>query len=149
MNYSEILNQNLSGPLGLPRDAVDFLLGVWNLTQVFDDAADGDPINRGELDKAIWFSLVGMTINPFFSAHHMALTPVMATQVLKWQTSDFVERIGLADARSYMWRAGFYDLVLSVVCLCKGPDAAQALGPAILSMYAEPLTDYVGEFANA
>lgn len=149
MTYSDILTQNLTGPLGLPKDAADFLLGVWGLTQVFDDAADGDSVARPDLDKAVWFALVGMAINPFYTANAQALTPVMATQVLKWQASDFAERNGAADARSFMWRAGYYDLVLAVTCICHGPERAQELAPQIMAMYGETFADYAKEFAHA
>lgn len=149
MTYTDTLTQNLTGPLGLPLPAVDFLMGVWGLSQVFDDMADGDGVERADLDKAAWFALVGMTINPFFAVNHMALTPVMATQVLKWQASDFAERAGAADIRSFMWRAGFYDLVLAVTCLCHGPERAQELAPQIMAMYGENIADYFMEFPHA
>jgi hypothetical protein len=149
VTYTEILMQNLKGPLGLPADAADFLLGVWGLTQVFDDAADGGGIDRPDLDKAVWFALVGMAINPFYTSNMQALTPVMATQVLKWQASDFAERGGNADAKSYAWRAGFYDLVLAVACICHGPEVATKLAPSIMAMYGETFAEYMREFSHA
>ena len=148
VDYSEILKSNLS-TLGLSADAVDFLLGIWNLAQVFDDMADGDAIARPDLDRAIWFSAVGMATNPFFASHSQSITPILAAMVLKWQASDAAERDGLADARSYAWRAGYYDLVLIVACLSHGPEAAQQMGPKIMQMYRETFTDYMEEFTHA
>ena len=148
VDYSEILKTNLS-TLSLSGDAVDFLLGIWNLAQVFDDVADGDLVARPDLDRAIWFSGVGMVTNPFFAAHSQSITPVIAAMILKWQASDAAERSGLADVRSYVWRAGYYDLVLIVACLCHGPEVAQQMGPKIMRMYGETFQGYMEEFTHA
>ena len=69
----------------------------------------------------------------------------MAVQLLKWQASDKAERDGRADAKSFMWRAGYYDLVLFVNLLCNGPSAP--IAP--LSLYGETLADYLKEFPHA
>jgi len=148
VDYSETLKSNLTA-IGLPDSAVSFLLGVWNLTQVFDDAADGGTIARHDLDRAIWFAFVGMATNAFYASHSQSITPILAAAVLKWQAADAVERAGKADARSFIWRAGFYDLILIVACLCHGEEATQSMGATIMGMYGETLPEYLEEFANA
>ena len=62
-----------------------------------------------------------MPQNPFFARHAGTLLPVLSTMVLKWQASDRVEREGNADARSFTWRAGYYELVLIAVESDPGP----------------------------
>ena len=84
--------------------------------------------------------------NAWFLAHAGALLPAVAQMVLKWQASDTVERAGNADARSFVWRAGYYDVVLMAVLLAHGPDAAQRAAHAVLSLYGERLEDYLAEF---
>lgn len=143
------LHQHFSETLGLPVEASQFLLDIWAAIQLFDDVADGDEIARADLDRVIWSLLVGLHGNPFFEAKRHALLPVLATMVLKWQASDMVERAGQADARSYVWRAGYYDLILIVVQLCHGVDAATKLAPIVMQMYGETLADYLKEFPNA
>ena len=143
------LYQNFDKALGLPEDAIQFLLDIWAAIQLFDDVADADDISRVDLDRVIWSLLVGIHANLFFEAKKHALLPVLATAILKWQASDAVERSGKADARSYVWRAGFYDLVLIVVQLCHGVDVATKLSPVVMNMYGENLEDYIKEFDNA
>jgi len=145
VTHTEIIAQNLS-KLNLPQEAVQFLLGLWGVSHVFDDMADGDQPDRGELDRALWFVLVGMPLNGFYRDNQAGLLPVVATAVLKWQASDKAERDGKADERSFGWRAGFYDVVLTVVCLVHGPDVATANAAMILGMYGEAYSDYIGEF---
>lgn len=131
--------------MGFPQGAIDFVVDMWRVTQFFDDVADGDKVDRPDLDAALWACLVGLPDNPFFIAHRTALVPVIACQIVKWQASDKAERDGQADARSYMWRAGFYDLLASVALICLGVDAAKIA----LSMYGETLDEYLKEFSHA
>lgn len=145
MTPEYILTQSFD-TLGFPPDASKWLLDVWRAIQVYDDVADGDPVAREELDRTIWASLVGLQVNPFHMQHGASLIPVLALQILKWQASDVIERRGEADARSYMWRAGYYDLVLLVALMIHGPEKAALLGPVILQMYGEAFDDYLEEF---
>lgn len=146
MTPEQILSQSFE-TLGLPPDAAKWLLDVWRAIQVYDDVADGDTVARDDLDRTIWASLVGLQINPFHMQNAASLVPVLALQILKWQASDVIERRGDADARSYMWRAGYYDLVLLVALMIHGPEKATALGPIIMQMYGETFEDYMKEFA--
>jgi hypothetical protein len=132
--------------LGLPPDAADWLLSVWVVTQVFDDVADGHNVERKALHDAIWNSLVKMPLNPFYQANSGTLLPIMANSILKWVASDDAERAGKADEKSFVWRAAFYDIVLLVVLLTQGKDAALAKAATVMSLYGETFADYRKEF---
>lgn len=73
----------------------------------------------------------------------------MAVNILKWQASDRAEREGHADAMSFVWRAGFYDIVLMVVQLCHGRQVAQSCAHHVMGLYGEKLDDYLKEFNHA
>lgn len=135
--------------LGLPPDAVEWLVMLWDCIQVFDDVADGDPVKRGDLDTVIMNSLVLMPGNPFFRANSSHLTPVMMTAILKWKASDNAERDGKADARSFVWRASYYDVVLMVVALCHGSQAAMDAADSVMLLYGETFAEYLKEFEHA
>lgn len=135
--------------LGLPADAVDWLLDVWAVFQVFDDVADGDNVERKALHDAIWGSLVKMPSNPFYLANSGALIPIMASAILKWVASDEAERAGKADEKSFVWRASYYDIVLLVVLLSQGKDAALAKAATVMALYGEDFGAYKKEFPNA
>lgn len=133
--------------LDLPPEAASWLLDVWQMIQALDDVADGDAIERPRLDNAIWASLVTMPANPFYLANAQALQAGLALLVLKWQASDDAEREDLADARSFMWRAGYYDLVLLVVLLTKGHAGAMKNAMKVMHLYGETLHEYLKEFS--
>jgi hypothetical protein len=149
MGSSEWLKENLQRVLALPAPATEWLLMLWGAIQVFDDVADGDPVEREDLNAAIWNTLVGMNQNSFWAANSITLAPVVATMILKWQGSDQAERTGKADARSYVWRAGYYDVVMMVVALCHGTKYATDNAHLVMALYGETLEDYMKEFSHA
>lgn len=135
--------------LELPQTAIDWLLSLWHVTQVFDDFADGDSVTPESLDAALWMALVSMPCNPFFSEHRATLTPLIATSILKWRASDRVEKMGQQDARSFVWRAGFYDIVLMCFQIVKGPAVSIKLAHEVLGLYGEDFAKYLKEFNHA
>lgn len=143
------LREHFTKSLALPPDAADWLCQLYQAIQFFDDVADDAKPARTELNAALWNVLVSMPQNVFFRMHSVSLTPLVATQILKWQASDQAERKGAADAKSFVWRAGYYDLVIFVVSLIHGHEAATNAAEAILRIYGETLDDYLKEFTHA
>lgn len=135
--------------LELPPAAAAWLLDLWHVTQVFDDLADGDAVDRDTLDGAIYASLVDLPANPFYVAHAGQLSPLVASAVLKWKASDTAERNGAADERSFMWRAAYYDIILMVVKICHGPKLAMHVADKVMALYGESFDEYRKEFSNA
>jgi len=143
------LRLNLQRTLALPVPAVEWLLMLYGAIQVFDDVADGDQVQRDDLNAAIWNTLVGMNQNTFWIANSHSLAPVVATMILKWQASDQVERANEADAKSFVWRAGYYDVVLMTVILCHGTEKATKMAYLVMELYGEKFEDYMKEFHHA
>jgi len=140
---------NFRDVLKLPEAAIEWLLALYTAIQVFDDAADGDVVNRQELDNTIWFVFIGQFQNQFFVEKQSFLLPLISQAILKWQASDRMEREGKANAKSYMWRAGYFDIVLSVVQICHGAAVAHEVAHLIPEIYDETLEDYLKEFDHA
>jgi hypothetical protein len=143
---AEFLRVNLSRGLALPAACVEWLMDVFETTQTLDDYADGDPVSRDRLDLLIWRTFVGMPANAWFAQNAGQMIPALASMVLKWQGSDTAERAGQADARSFVWRAGYYDLVLMAVLLTHGEEAARKAAHMVMHLYGERLEDYLAEF---
>lgn len=149
MGNVDWLKENLQRVFALPAPAVEWLLMLWGAIQVFDDVADGDPVEREDLNATIWNTLVGMNQNTFWLANSQTLAPIVASMILKWQASDQAERAGKADARSYVWRAGYYDVVLMVVAVCHSTQRATQAAQQVMELYGETLEDYMKEFSHA
>lgn len=143
------LSRNLNETLALPDDARAWLMSLWNVVQVFDDMADGDFPDRDKLDIAIFDAIVAMPANLFFNQHKAALLPLLAVAILKWKAADTAERAGTPTAMSYVWRAGFYDIVLACVQIIHGTENAMQIAASVMALYGETLPDYLKEFGNA
>ena len=132
--------------LNLPNSAIEWLIMLFDCIQSFDDFADNDEVSRDNLNALIWNVLVAMPDNSFFTQHKSTLIPNISNMILKWQASDFVEKNGFADEKSFVWRAGYYDIVLAVVQICHGPQYAIENAHLVLNLYGENYEDYKKEF---
>ena len=143
------LKHNFREALALPDDAIEWLMALWQVIQLFDDLADGDEPDRDDVDMALWNSLIGLPANGFFQRNAAVLLPLMSVALLKWKASDTVEREGNPCATSFVWRAGYYDLVLAAVQIVHGTQMAMEIGGAVLKLYGESLEEYMKEMSDA
>ena len=142
----ETFYQNLTGYFKLPADAADWLVMVYDGFQFFDDVVDGDDINRKEFDRNLYSSFIGMHLNPFYAAHQAILYPQLLNAIIKWQASDIAERDDQVDEKTFMWRAGYFDLVLSCVTICHGYKFACEKSVDVMNLYSENFKEYKDEF---
>lgn len=123
--------------LGLPEPARAWLLDLWNVIQVLDDAYDGDRASPAEVKRAVRAIFWDMPLNPFYQRFQSALQPSLLQMVLQWEAANEVEEAGEADERSYAWRAQYYGVVL-MCCHLSGIEA----GASCLRMYGETYAEY-------
>lgn len=131
--------------LKLPKNAVDWLVMLYESAQAFDDFKDQDKVEQKRLDALIWNTLVSLPQNSFYLIHMQTLWPAVATAILKWQAANTAEKNGDANAMSFAWRAGFYDIVLLVYALCFGNIKARENAHCIMALYGEKFEDYLQE----
>lgn len=141
------VRQYLEITFALPPSATEWLLALWRSAQFFDDLADGDPVSRSRLDRSIWDLLISMPANPFFAQYAGQLLTLISVAVLKWQASDRVERAGGANARTFTWRDGYFEIVLAAIEIVHGRERATDLGPVVLAIYGENFDAYMKEHA--
>lgn len=134
--------------LNLPKDAATWLCELYHVTQFFDDVADGDYNDRRHLDASLWCSLVSMPVNTFHTRYSAVLGGAVATMILKWQASDAAEKDGRHCEKSYVWRAGYYEIILLCYALVHGQARATEAAETILRLYGESFQQYNAEFSN-
>ena len=140
---------NLRDYFELPSSAVEFVIAIEQFSQFFDDVADKDhDIARASLNLNLYNCFYGLHVNAFFLANRARLLPIMELIVLKWQGSDARERVCEADAVSFVWRAGFYDLLMAVMGIVHGHAYASERAPCVMKYYKETFEDYQKEFPN-
>jgi len=142
---NDILKEQLT-LLELPQDAMVWLISLYDVIQSFDDVKDNGKLEDKQLYELIFSSMVAMPTNTFYLANIVALSHLVNLQILKWIASNNLEQVNQANTHSFMWRAGYFDIVLHVVFLCKGFNFAKENAHLVLSIYGEKLEDYLKEF---
>lgn len=144
------LRRNLIEVFNLPISAVDWLCGLFDAIQVFDDLNDKDKeVSKEALHGLIWSTLVSLPQNQFFRTHQDALWPLLAGAIMKWHGSNTVEEASVPDSMSFVWRAGYYDIVLMAVGIVHGHKFASDNAHLVMGLYGESFEDYKKEFGNA
>jgi len=145
---AEQLERYFIHELALGSDATDWLIQAWKVMQFFDDVTDGDvDMQASDVYAAMLGSIIYMPNNPFYLRHMGALTGAVTVAMAKWTAANAREARGEADAFSFIWRAGYYDLLLLVYALEHGAERALEGGEAILALYGETFDVYCDEMA--
>lgn len=136
----------LQDAFSLPALAAKYLDDFYHVLQAWDDFVDGDAMPREEIDRAIYASLYDIPSNPFYMQHAHLLLPLQSNIVLKWKGADTAERDGQDLHKAYMWRAGYFDIVLQVLCIVHGSKAAMENAHRVMAAYGETYEEYAKEF---
>jgi hypothetical protein len=143
------MNEQLLSQLNLPLAAQKWLIDFFSVIQGLDDWRDNDPVEPKQKEKVIYQVMVELPQNHFFQTHSHNLLPLVSILVLKWIGANKLEDNREQLHKAYMWRAAYYDLILEVVRLIHGFDAAANAADYVAKLYGETYEDYVKEFENA
>lgn len=143
------MTEQLLAPLNLPFAAQKWLIDFFTVIQGLDDWRDNDPVDPQQKEKVIYQVMVELPQNQFFQTHSHNLLPLISILVLKWIGANKLEDNREQLHKAYMWRAAYYDLILEVVRLIHGFDAAANAAEYVVKLYGETYEDYVKEFENA
>lgn len=137
--------------LGGSQDGAHWLALLWDAIQGLDDWRDGDPVSAAECERVIHVVLHDLPASAFFRQHAGYLLPHLSAMVLKWRGANAIEEGRDAEhyPHAFMWRAGFYDVVLMSLALCIGPDAAGLRARDVAATYGETLNDFTKETDHA
>jgi len=143
------MKPELLAPLNLPEPTVRWLSDFWSVIQGLDDWRDNDEVSPQEKEAVIYKVMFLLPNNPFFQYHSKELLPIVSNLVLRWIGANRLEDNREDLHKAYMWRAAYYDLILEVVRLVHGFEAAANASDFVAKLYGETFEDYVKEFQNA
>jgi hypothetical protein len=130
--------------LSLPKDAQEFLEILWDCIQKIDDIFDGSPVEKPE--SILLDLLIRLPLNTFWDSQKPLFIPLISNAILCWNASNSKESEGLADEKSFVWRASYWQIVLQVCQVVHGYDWAGKNAHHILGMYGETFRSYRKEF---
>jgi len=122
--------------------ACDFLVLLWGMIQFFDDVFDGDPVK--DFDRVLYASLLSLPLNEFYSQYRAALAPAIHMAIEKWHMANSRESAATGDARTFMWRAAYWDVAGTVCSITNNPNMR-----TVIALYAESYEEYLLEVNNA
>lgn len=126
--------------------AVAFAEQVWHAAQEWDDFEDE---GKGDSRLFAWLAF-GKEYDPFFKANADIMRPVMLSMYLQWRAANVLDRGTRLDvAKSYMLRAGVYNVWHVMAWVIGGDDWAVEVGPEIYRMYSETPDELWKEFNHA
>ena len=105
--------------------AVQFLLTIGSVAEVWDDLVDKDnEVTESEINKTFLALLTELPLNPFFDQYKFRLVPLMVTGINTWQDSNILSKGSDNDkAMAYVLRDWYVELVMFVVYLLHGYEA--------------------------
>jgi hypothetical protein len=141
-----MLRENLEKVFMLPPVAVEWLMDLFECIQFLDDVQDKAEITQDAAYSSMNKLLVSLPNSPFWYQHGTKIAPILSVQFLKWVAANRAENNCRADAKSFVWRAGYYDIVLFVVGIVHGDKIAAEAAEVVLRLYGEDIESYLGEF---
>lgn len=124
--------------------AVNFATQMWEAMQDWDDLEDEGKTDHNRL---LAWMMIDKEYHPFFAPNAHILRPAMLQVYLKWSASNVLDRGSRLDvAKSYMLRAGYYDVLHLIAYIVGGHDWAVSVGPEIYREYIETPDEIWSEF---
>ncbi|MGH1414840.1 MAG: hypothetical protein ACRBB0_15235 [Pelagimonas sp.] len=127
------------------ESACSFAEQLWTALQEWDDIEDEGKCE--DYNGLISWLAFGKEYQPFFAAHSHLLRPAFLQLYLSWTSANVLDRGDWQDVcKSYMLRAGFYQLLHLIAWICGGDAWARRVGPEIYRSYAETPEEIFKEF---
>jgi hypothetical protein len=124
-DWREIRNAKLLEWFGGNQRAVDFLVALSSIAELWDDLVDKDKQpSRKEIDAVFWNALVTLPTNEFFNQNRAFLMPLVIQSINAWQDSVELES-GNANDRAYALTLRIISLQIApmIVLLLRGQEA--------------------------
>lgn len=120
-------DEKLLGWFGGNRSALDFIVTLSSIAELWDDLVDGDKLpSRAEIDQIFIGALVVLPTNEFFNQNKSFFMPLILQAINAWRDSVELEKEG-AKGRAYALTLRDTHLLMApmIVMLLRGEDAAR------------------------
>ena len=126
--------------------AVSLALMLIEVSHAWDDLIDGDEVSKDDINKVFKYLIFDIPTNPVYRAIP-SMPDHLLNVFLRWRDATQMETEGDPDLeKTYMLRAGLYDMFSLIAFYMYGDEWAQEIGPEIRKLYGETLDSLKGEF---
>jgi hypothetical protein len=109
------------------QSAVNFLVMLSSIAELWDDLIDGDKLpSKEEIDQIFWGALVELPTNEFFQQNKAFFIPLIIQAITAWRDSTVLEKEG-ERGRAYALTLRDTHLLMApmIVLLLRGEAAAR------------------------
>ena len=118
--------------------ALSFML--LEVAHLWDDLIDGDKVDEDDINRIFRYLIYDIPMNPVYNlipGIHVHLLSIF----LRWRDATEMEKEENPDLeKTYMLRAGIYDLFSLIAFHLHGDKWAKEIGPSVRKLYGETLT---------
>lgn len=134
------------------KEAADLSHKIMEICHTWDDLVDGDrPVPPEAVNSAFRGAFFDLQQSAIWVncgiAHHVL------NCYLRWRDANTIEgsdkKIDSDLHKTYMLRAGVYDIFVIIAYYLYGDGWAEQIGPVVRKFYGETLDDYLREIKNA
>jgi hypothetical protein len=128
-------------------DAVDLIMGMWSLCEVWDDAVDRDKHKPEKaVNAAFEYALFGLHENAVYR-RHPGLKLALRTAVINWKTANELEKTGEREqlVTAFALRCSPFDFFLAVIQCVAGVERAQEAALAWRGDTTDTFSSYLAE----
>lgn len=127
--WRQVRDAKLLEWFGGNQSAVDFVVAISSIAELWDDLTDRDKeIPQETIDSAMWQMLVTLPTNDFFNQHKSFFVPLIIQSINAWKDSLELEKSSQSD-RAYALTLRILALQITpmVVTILRGPQAARQM----------------------
>lgn len=132
------------------EEAKKLSFDVLHVLHTWDDVADKDPVEEKDINKAFLLTFFEFQNNNIWVS--CGLNHHLLNVFLRWRDANVIEQdLDASDddlAKSYMLRAGLYDLFVIISYYLHGDEWAAKIGPYVRKFYGETYLGYVEEMRS-
>lgn len=149
LDNSKIIYENLEFLLG-DKNAVEFCINLWQISQLFDDIYDEGGISKEECIDLIFRTMTILPQNKFYNAYRLELQPLINSMFIQWISANKIEenKDETMLEKSYMLRAFIFQIFHYCAMLLKGSEFALSESIDFQKCYGETFEDYKKEFVE-
>jgi len=129
------------------QDAINLSMMLLEVAHLWDDLIDKDKVEDDDINRIFRYLIYDIPMNPVYrlipgiNCHFLNV-------YLRWRDSNTMESFEKPDfEKTYMLRAGIYDMFSLIAYHLFGDERAKEIGPKIRLLYGETLKSLRSEHA--